>query len=75
MRSRSRSVRHSAAAPSRRIDRARHRQRGAVALEYILIAAIVAIGLIVSFRLWGKVTAAAVSRTAVDSSGALVKEP
>jgi hypothetical protein len=49
--------------------------RGAVALEYILIAALVGIGLILSFRMWGKVTAAAMGRTAVDSSEALQPEP
>jgi Flp pilus assembly protein TadG len=53
----------------------RRRRRGAVALEYILIAAIVAIGLIISFRLWGRVTAAAVERSAVDTRGALIPEP
>lgn len=49
--------------------------RGAVALEYILIAAIVGIGLIATFRMWGKVTASAMKRTAADTSGALVEEP
>lgn len=37
-------------------ETARHKERGAVALEYLLIAAIVAIGLIGVFRMWGRVT-------------------
>ena len=50
---------------------------GAVALEYILIVALVAIALIAAFRMWGKVTAAAVADTAgdVDIGKVLAKEP
>lgn len=47
------------------------RTRGAVALEYILIIALVAIAGISAFRLWGDVTAQNVKDTIVDSSGAL----
>ena len=53
----------------------RTRLKGAVALEYILITALVGIALIASFRMWGKVTAAAIGTTAEDTRGALVKEP
>ncbi len=51
------------------------RTRGAIALEYILITALVAIALIAVFRMWGKVTGAAIADTAEDTRGALVKEP
>lgn len=53
---------------------ARRRQRGAIALEYILIAALVGISLIAAFRLWGRVTAKAVEGVAVNphSGGALL---
>lgn len=49
----------------------RSRQIGAIALEYILIAALVAISLIATFQLWGRAVATAVGETAVDSRGAL----
>lgn len=41
----------------------RRRARGAVALEYILITAIVAIALIAAFKFWGRRISAAVRTT------------
>ena len=46
-------------------------QRGAVALEYILLMALVAMALIAVFKAWGKATSDAVANVAVNSSGAL----
>lgn len=48
-------------------------QRGAVALEYILISALVAIALIVAFRLWGISLFRTLANVAWDSSAALVE--
>lgn len=50
------------------------RRRGAVALEYILIIGLVAIGLIAAFRIWGKTIRALFEYMAWDSSGALVEK-
>ena len=49
-------------------------QRGAIALEYILIAALVAIAGLATFTLWGQAVATAVGSVSVNSSGAL-EEP
>ncbi len=54
--------------------RARRARRGAVALEYILIAGLVAIGLIGAFRIWGQTVQWLFRTMAWDSSGALVSE-
>ena len=56
---------------------ARRRCVGAVALEYILIVALVAIALIAAFRMWGRVTARAVENASgdVDIDRVLAPEP
>ena len=46
-------------------------RRGAIALEYLLIVALVSIALIAAFRSWGQATAKAVKNVAVSSQGAL----
>lgn len=48
-------------------------RRGAVALEYILISALVAIALIASFRMWGITLFYHLTYVAWDSSAALVQ--
>ena len=57
--------------------RAGGRCAGAVALEYILIVALVAIALIAAFRMWGRVTAQAIENTSgdVDIDKVLAPEP
>lgn len=46
-------------------------QRGAIAIEYLLIVALVAIALIGIMRHWGDVTSEAVGNVSVDQRGAL----
>lgn len=48
-------------------------RRGAVALEYILISALVAIALIGAFRAWGHMLYSNLAYIAWDSSAALVE--
>lgn len=50
-------------------------ERGAVALEYVLIAALVAISLIGVFRYWGQMSAKAVKGTAVSPIDGGALEP
>lgn len=48
-----------------------NRRRGSIALEYILIAALVAIALIATLQMWRRSVADAVGTVTVDSHGAL----
>ena len=51
--------------------RAPPRVRGAVALEYILLVALVALALIAAFRQWGEQLSQATRTVVTDTSGAL----
>ena len=63
-------------APGQRIDclpkhRGRAGRRGAIALEYVLITALVAIALLGAFKLWGHNVYYLFSNVAWDSGAAL----
>lgn len=68
-RSSERSRKPSPAGPGRAVRR--RAERGAIAIEYILITALVAIALISVMRHWGDATSKAVGEVSVDQRGAL----